>query len=220
MAVEVIINAAMSLDGRIALRGGKRLRLSGPKDKARVHKLRAECGAIAVGINTVLKDDPKLYVNHRYAYTIDEPYRVVFDSKLRTPAKARVVSPLPDKRWPETIIFSLKGGGNTDKGWNGDKVHVETLDKTKDGVDISQALQVLEDGYGVQRLMVEGGGTLIGTMIREGLFNHFYLYVAPVIIGKGAPSVLDKGLKEPILLGIEEVTEIDEGRLYHLVPGE
>ncbi|MCA1814243.1 MAG: dihydrofolate reductase family protein, partial [Halobacteriales archaeon] len=56
-------NAAMSLDGRIALPGGARARLSGPEDKARVHRLRHERDAILVGSGTVLADDPELLVD-------------------------------------------------------------------------------------------------------------------------------------------------------------
>src|SRR5436189_6067531 len=56
----VVINAAMSVDGKIALSGGKPVRLSNEEDLRRVHALRAKADAVLVGIGTVLKDDPKL----------------------------------------------------------------------------------------------------------------------------------------------------------------
>src|SRR2546428_26145 len=63
----VIINAAMSVDGKIALSDGKAVRLSNEEDLRRVHRLRAEAGAILVGVGTVLMDDPKLTVKTEYA---------------------------------------------------------------------------------------------------------------------------------------------------------
>src|SRR5438034_11608500 len=63
----VIINAAMSVDGKIALPDGKGVRLSNEEDLRRVHRLRAAVDAILVGVGTVLKDDPKLTVKSEYA---------------------------------------------------------------------------------------------------------------------------------------------------------
>src|SRR5438105_4761311 len=63
----VIINAAMSVDGKIALPDGKGVRLSNEEDLRRVHRLRAAVDAIIVGVGTVLKDDPKLTVKSEYA---------------------------------------------------------------------------------------------------------------------------------------------------------
>ncbi len=53
---------ASTIDGRIALRGRKPLKLSSEEDFARVHRLRSECQAVLVGVETVIADDPKLTV--------------------------------------------------------------------------------------------------------------------------------------------------------------
>ena len=95
MRPRVIINAAMSVDGKIALADGHGVRISNEEDLRRVHELRAEIDAILVGIGTVLKDDPKLTVKAEYA-TGRNPLRVVLDSGGRTPPDQRASSP---RRW-------------------------------------------------------------------------------------------------------------------------
>src|SRR3989337_878678 len=79
----VIINAAMSVDGKIALPDGQAIRLSNDEDLQRVHQLRAQVDAIVVGIGTVLMDDPKLTVKRELA-SGRNPLRVVVDSDGRT----------------------------------------------------------------------------------------------------------------------------------------
>ena len=87
----VILNAAMTLDGKIATRTGSS-NISGKEDLERVHELRKECDAIMVGIGTVLADDPRLTVHKIDAKSEDNPVRVVVDSKCRTPIAARITN--------------------------------------------------------------------------------------------------------------------------------
>ena len=87
----VILNAAMTLDGKIATQTGSS-NISGEEDLKRVHELRKECDAIMVGIGTVLADDPRLTVHKVDANPDDNPVRVVVDSKCRTPIAARITN--------------------------------------------------------------------------------------------------------------------------------
>ncbi|MGL4670077.1 MAG: 2,5-diamino-6-(ribosylamino)-4(3H)-pyrimidinone 5'-phosphate reductase [Methanobacteriaceae archaeon] len=95
----VILNAAMTLDGKIATKTSSS-EISGPDDLIRVHKLRAEVDGIMVGIGTVLADNPRLTVhkidvnnleNIKDASNIN-PVRVIVDSNLRTPFNFRVLN--------------------------------------------------------------------------------------------------------------------------------
>src|SRR5260370_25209670 len=83
----VILNAAMSLDGKIATYTGDP-RMSSPADLRRVHSLRASVDGIMVGMRTMLRDDPKLTV--RFAKD-REPYRIIVDSNEQTPLTSHVV---------------------------------------------------------------------------------------------------------------------------------
>lgn len=87
----VILNAAMTLDGKIATQTGSS-NISGKEDLERVHELRKECDAIMVGIGTVMADDPRLTVHKIDANPEDNPVRVVVDSKCRTPIDARITN--------------------------------------------------------------------------------------------------------------------------------
>ena len=87
----VILNAAMTLDGKIATKTGSS-EISGPEDLERVHEIRKEVDAIMVGIGTVLADDPRLTVHKINAKKEDNPIRVVVDNKARTPLNFRILN--------------------------------------------------------------------------------------------------------------------------------
>ena len=87
----VILNAAMTLDGKIATKTGSS-EISGKEDLERVHEIRKEVDAIMVGIGTVLADDPRLTVHKINAKKEDNPIRVVVDSKARTPLDFRILN--------------------------------------------------------------------------------------------------------------------------------
>src|SRR6266487_1106377 len=79
----VTLKLAMSLDGRTSTAPGDSPWISGERSRALVHRWRAESDAIAVGIGTVLADDPLLTARH--PETARQPDRVVFDSQARLP---------------------------------------------------------------------------------------------------------------------------------------
>src|SRR5437899_7667489 len=139
----VIINAAMSADGKIALSDGKAVRLSNEEHRRRVHRLRAEADAILVGVGTVLMDDPKLTVKAEYAKGRN-PLRVVLDSKGKTPEKAHVL----DGTAPTLIV--------TSENSNRTFPRAEVLRCGKDEVDRGFVFEHLSSrGFGMP--LVDGG---------------------------------------------------------------
>ena len=87
----VILNAAMTLDGKIATKTGSS-EISGPEDLERVHESRKNADGIMVGIGTVLADDPRLTVHKIPSSKSDNPIRVVVDNKARTPIDFRILN--------------------------------------------------------------------------------------------------------------------------------
>ena len=176
----VILNAAMTLDGKIATSTGSS-NISGKEDLERVHELRKECDAIMVGIGTVLADDPRLTVHKIDAKPEDNPVRVVVDSKCRTPIAARITN--KDAR---TII----AGANeykydfmvTDRYETFKKRGVDFFFSGDKRVDLSLLMSYLHE-EGIEKLMLEGGATLNFSMIKAGLIDEIRICVAPMVVG-------------------------------------
>ncbi|HEY0196321.1 MAG TPA: 2,5-diamino-6-(ribosylamino)-4(3H)-pyrimidinone 5'-phosphate reductase, partial [Methanobacterium sp.] len=150
----VILNSAMTLDGKIATRTGSS-EISGSEDLLRVHQLRKELDAIMVGINTVLEDDPRLTVHKLSSEESDNPLRVVTDSKARTPLNSRVLNEeaatliAVSQKAPRKKVNAL-----TDKG---EKVDVILAGEAR--VDLTILMDELAQ-RGVRSLLLEGGSTL------------------------------------------------------------
>ena len=177
--VRVIVNCAMSADGKIASRIRKQVKISDEPDMARVHKLRNDCDAILVGIGTVLADDPSLLVKDKYVDNPNQPIRLVLDSKCRTPSDSRM---LDDSS--KTIIFVTEGHKK-------ELENAEVVACGKELVDIKQMLAYL-DGIGVKTLLVEGGGKIIWSFVSGGHVSEFKVFIGSKLIGGGlAPTPMD-----------------------------
>jgi len=175
MKPKVIVNVAMSADGKLALPDRTEVKISGEEDFKRVHELRNRVDAILVGIGTVLADDPKLTVKERFVEEPDHPLKVVLDSNGRTPEDAQLF----DKG--ESLIITTE---HIDKeGW---------IRCGEDGrVDLSILMKELSK-RGVEELLVEGGGEVISSFFKEGLVDEFKVYVGSLVIGgKDAPTPVD-----------------------------
>ena len=170
----VILNAAMTLDGKIATKTGNS-EISGKEDLIRVHQLRKEMDAIIVGINTLLADDPRLTVHKIDAESEDNPIRIVVDSKARTPLNFRILN-----NEAPTIIAVTE---------NADPQKVKELEKKarvlkcgEDRVDVKSLIKELSR-MGIKTLMLEGGSTLNYSMLENGLVDEVRVCIAPMIAG-------------------------------------
>jgi 2,5-diamino-6-(ribosylamino)-4(3H)-pyrimidinone 5'-phosphate reductase len=176
----VILNAAMTLDGKIATQTGSS-NISGEDDLKRVHELRKECDAIMVGIGTVLADDPRLTVHKVDANPDDNPVRVVVDSKCRTPIAARITNKdaktiiAGANEYKYDFIVGDRYEAFKNRGveffWSGDK-----------RVDLLALMSYLHE-EGIEKLMLEGGATLNFSMIKAGLIDEIRICVAPMVVG-------------------------------------
>lgn len=201
----VVINCAMSADGKIASQSGKQMKISCDEDIKRMYKLRNENDAVLVGINTVLSDDPKLTVKEKYVKNPKQPIRVVLDTHCKTPVDALVVNNVA-----RTLIIT---GGQCSKKF-GENVEVILCGKDNDGlIDLEELMDILYS-KGINKLMVEGGGTVIWNFLKSGFVDDFYIYVGPMIIGgSNTPTITGDNAK--IDLKLIETKTIGPGILLH-----
>lgn len=175
---------AMSLDGKIATRTGDSRWITGRKARRHAHELRAASDAIMVGVNTVLADDPRLTArDSRGNPRSRQPLRVVVDSRGRVPEQARLLSE------PGRTLIAVSGADDaarhllTESG-----AEVESFPDQNGAVDLADLLAALGRREATS-VLVEGGGTLLGSLFDLGLVDKVVAFIAPAIIGgTSAPS--------------------------------
>lgn len=181
----VILNAAMTLDGKIATETGSS-NISGKEDLIRVHELRKEVDAIMVGINTVIADDPRLTVHKIESKKEDNPIRVVVDGKGRIPIESRITN--DDAHTIIAVSHDYKSDLTaSDKYQVLKNKGVDFFFAGEKQVDLIKLMDYLYE-KGVKTLMLEGGSTLNFSMIKDGLIDEIRICVAPMVVG-GANAI-------------------------------
>jgi diaminohydroxyphosphoribosylaminopyrimidine deaminase/5-amino-6-(5-phosphoribosylamino)uracil reductase len=173
----VLLKTAMSLDGRTSTPEGASPWISGEGSRELVHVWRGECDAIAVGIGTVLADDPLLTARLGEAR---QPVRVVFDSAARLSLDSQLLATLDEA--PVTVVH----GPDADPG------RVEALLRagaetiatagTTSGGRAAAALGEL-GRRGLTSLLLEGGATLAAAFAAADQVDEARVFVAPLLLG-------------------------------------
>lgn len=187
----VFLNVAMTADGKIDTFERRGAAISSRRDKERVDRLRAEADAVMVGGRTLLDENPKLTVKsadlraEREARGLaPNPVKVgiASDVDLRPDSDFLTVGPA------RIVIFTTQQTSNKQLEFlraRGVEVFIHDTQR----VDLPKALSTLKE-IGVNRLMVEGGGTLNFELLRLGLVDELTAYVAPLVFGgESAPTL-------------------------------
>ncbi|MCY3802007.1 MAG: bifunctional diaminohydroxyphosphoribosylaminopyrimidine deaminase/5-amino-6-(5-phosphoribosylamino)uracil reductase RibD [Chloroflexi bacterium] len=173
---------AMSLDGKIATRSGDSRYISGEQSRQAVHTMRKETDAILVGVGTALVDDPLLTCRLPSVGAEFQPLRVVLDSSARTPPNAGMLA----ASTPGKTLIAVSERAPADR--------VEHLRHTGaevailpggNGISLSDLLDEL-GRRGILNLLVEGGGTVLGSFFDAGLVDRVETFVAPKVLGGAA----------------------------------
>lgn len=186
--MRVTLKLATSLDSRIALSDGTSQWITSTQSRAKGHELRAAHDAILVGIGTVLADDP-LLTARTIPLPKSQPVRIVADSHGRTPRTSRLVQSVSSGR----VVVATNGQPQ-------DILAASGIDIWKCGkgirVDVKELLRRTE-AEGLSTLLVEGGGTLAASFIREDLVDEIAWFRAPILIGgDGLPALGALGLSD------------------------
>lgn len=167
----ITLKLGMSLDGKIATEQGESQWITNNDARKYGHQLRAQHQAIMVGINTVLRDNPALTT---HGIGTQEPLRIILDRTLRTPLKAQVL------KTPHVLIVTTPQANKKKK---------ELLQEKGIRILVLPAKTTMHDIFktlfreGIMSILVEGGATVAGGLIRENLVDELYFFYAPLIIG-------------------------------------
>lgn len=186
----VLLKSALTIDGWTATSNGDSKWVTNEKSRRFVHRLRSRVDAIMVGIGTVIADNPSLDTRLLRRRGTN-PLRIIVDTHLRTPRNAQVMTLRsgttllavgPQVKTAERDVFEKRG--------------VSLLNcPTKAGKIDLHALMGILGKLNVMSLLVEGGASITGSMLRERLVDKFYVFIAPKILGgdDGVPMATGLG---------------------------
>ncbi len=201
----VVMKTAMTLDGKIVTAAGNSKWISNEVSRRRVHELRDVYDGILVGIGTVLTDDPAL-TTRLESQNAKNPLRIVVDSRARTPLTAKVVTDGQAK-----TLIAVTAAAEAAKVEALRQAGVEVL-VVNDGqqVDLKQLFCLLGE-RGVCSIFVEGGAHINYSLLKAGLVDKVYSFIAPKMVG---------GSSAPGPVGGDGVETLDQAFLLEDVETE
>lgn len=185
----VTVKVAQSLDGKIATKTGHSKWITSDRSRSLAHRLRCDFDAIMVGVNTVLRDNPKLNA----WFSKRQPVKIVIDSQLSTPEDSAIFS-----RGAKVIIVtlpSLAGQETENRKMLAQKATILEVKEKAGQINLKDCFKKLLK-MGVFNILVEGGGTLNGSLFDEGLVDRVIFFIAPKIVGgkDAISSVMGQGV--------------------------
>jgi diaminohydroxyphosphoribosylaminopyrimidine deaminase/5-amino-6-(5-phosphoribosylamino)uracil reductase len=182
------LKLAMSLDGRTALANGESQWITSEAAREDVQRWRARSSAVLTGVGTVLADDPRLNVRlpSEDGQERQQPLIVVLDSRLRTPAAARlfggggeVLILTGDSKLDEARLATLSARG----------ARIEVLPLVAGWLSLAAVADRLGE-LEANEVLIEAGPTLAGELLRLGLVDELLLYVAPKLLGPTSRALI------------------------------
>jgi diaminohydroxyphosphoribosylaminopyrimidine deaminase/5-amino-6-(5-phosphoribosylamino)uracil reductase len=187
----VIAKTALTLDGWTATSTGHSRWVTNERSREWVHRLRHQVDGILVGVGTVMADDPLLNTRLKKGRGKD-PVRIIVDTHLRIPVNARV---LAHPHGSETLIaVSEDVAPRRMERLKTKGISFLVCPKKEGRIDLTALMDKLGN-RSITSVLLEGGATLMGAMIREKLVDKFCIFKAPKILGgsDGRPMALGQG---------------------------
>jgi diaminohydroxyphosphoribosylaminopyrimidine deaminase/5-amino-6-(5-phosphoribosylamino)uracil reductase len=196
----VRVKIGASLDGRTALANGTSQWITSEEARADVHSWRARSSVILTGSGTVLRDDPRLDVRTSNEPKEDrQPLRVILDTELRTPPKARILD-APGR----ALILTSPSSGQRGVGFESRGVSIETMPRGTSGLDLRAVLNRLTEMES-NEVWVEAGPRLTGALLAEGLVDEVIVYLAPSALGSAAQGMFEL----PVFTALEQRIKLE-----------
>lgn len=202
----VTVKVAQSLDGKIATFTGDSKWITSDKSRGLAHRIRKNYDAILVGVNTILRDNPKLdaWFSKRH------PIKIIVDSQLSIPQEANIFS-----RNSQVIITTLStaaGQETENRKILAQKAKILEVKEKAGQINLKDMMKKLAQ-MEISNILVEGGGTLIGALFDEGLVDRLMIFISPKIIGgkDAISSVMGRGASR-----IDRAIKLKEIRLKRI----
>lgn len=186
----VTVKVAESLDGKIATKSGDSKWITSDKSRSFAHRMRRFYDAIMVGVNTVRRDNPRL----KAWFSECQPRKIIVDSQLSTPCNANIFS---GEQGVIIATVAANLGQQTDnRQLLGKKAVILEVKENAGQVNLKDMMKKLAK-EGISNILVEGGGTLIGSLVDAGLVDKVLFFVSPKIIGgkDAISSVMGQGIQ-------------------------
>jgi diaminohydroxyphosphoribosylaminopyrimidine deaminase/5-amino-6-(5-phosphoribosylamino)uracil reductase len=186
----VTVKVAESLDGRIATRTGDSKWITSDKSRAFAHRMRKDYDAIMVGVNTVLRDNPSLNA----WFSQKKLIKIIVDSNLSISENSNIFA--GDSRVIIITLPSRPGQETENRKRLAAKASILEVKEKSGQINLRDALKKLA-GLQISNIIVEGGGTLIGSLFDERLVDKILFFISPKIIGgkDAVSSVMGSGVK-------------------------
>jgi len=196
----VILKAAISLDGCMAAAPGTRTQLTSAPANRHAHRVRAEVDALAVGVGTILIDDPHLTPRGVFR---EQPFtRIIFDRRLRTPPTAHVLS--TQAAGPVIIVTTAGAAAQTAVRDPLERRGAQIV--TADG-SIRAGLEAVS-ARGITSVLLEGGASLLAAAWDEGVVDFVRLYVTPHVFGTAGVRFLPGRRLPPAMFAERRVVQL------------
>ncbi len=208
----ITVKVGQSLDGRIATRTGDSKWITSDKSRSYAHKLRENYDAIMVGVNTVLRDNPRLNT----WFSKKKLIKIIVDSTLSTPEDSNIFS--EDAQVIIITLVSHPGQETENRKKLAAKAKILEVKEKSGQINLRDALKKLAQ-LQITNIIVEGGGTLIGSLFDEKLVDRILFFISPKIIGgkDAVSSVMGNGAKrvdQAIKLRDLKIRRFDEEFLF------
>jgi diaminohydroxyphosphoribosylaminopyrimidine deaminase/5-amino-6-(5-phosphoribosylamino)uracil reductase len=188
----ILMKYAMTVDGKIATVSGKSKWITGEVARESVHQTRHNYAGIMVGINTVIMDDPMLDCRLNDS---KNPVRIICDTQLRIPMGSKIVKTAHQiPTYIGTAVKDCKKTMDLEKAG----CHVIEIKKNDSGIDLTSFMKKM-GAEKIDSIILEGGGSLNASALKEGLVNKVHVYIGAKIFGgnDAKTPVSGIGIKDP-----------------------
>jgi diaminohydroxyphosphoribosylaminopyrimidine deaminase/5-amino-6-(5-phosphoribosylamino)uracil reductase len=209
----ITLKGALSLDGKIATRTGESFYITGEKARKKSMELRLEADAVLVGIETVLRDNPRLTIRLNSEKAKRKRfYRIVLDSQARLPLHSKLVKTA--KNCPTLLATTERAAKARLAQLEKEGVEVAKFPSAGGRVDLVSLVEYLGK-RNITHLLVEGGGQVNAAFFEAGLYDRVVIFLAPLLLGgESAPSWLRgegvASLKDAPRLKVQHTAYLDD----------